>query len=72
MSDAPSPSETEALEKMWRLFNLQADTALKMVQTRYEPWKVVIPAMAAGGVLGGAFVALVRFTERAMALVVAS
>jgi hypothetical protein len=44
-----------------RLFNLQADTALKMVQTRYEPWKVVIPAMAAGGVLGGAFVALVRF-----------
>ena len=61
MSDAPSPSETEAIEKMWRLFNLQADTALKMVQTRHEPWKVVISAMAAGGVLGGAFVALLRF-----------
>jgi hypothetical protein len=61
MSDAPSPAETEAMEKMWRLFNLQADTALKMAQTRYEPWKVVISAMAAGGVLGGAFVALFRF-----------
>jgi hypothetical protein len=61
MSDAPSPAETEALEKMWKLFNLQADTALKMVQTRYEPWKVVISAMATGGVLGGAFVALLRF-----------
>ena len=61
MSDAPSPAEAEAIEKMWKLFNLQADTALKMVQTRYEPWKVVISAMAAGGVLGGAFVALLRF-----------
>jgi hypothetical protein len=60
MSDAPSPAETEAIEKMWQLFNLQADTALKMVQTRYKPWKVVISAMAAGGVLGGAFVALLR------------
>ena len=61
MSVAPSPSDTEALEKMCRLFNLQADMALKMVQTRYEPWKVVISAVAAGGVLGGAFVALARF-----------
>jgi hypothetical protein len=46
---------------MWRLFNLQADTALKMAQARYEPRKVVISAMAAGGVLGGGFVALLRF-----------
>jgi hypothetical protein len=61
MSDARSPSEAEALEKMWRLFSLQADAALKMVRNRYKPWKVVISAMAAGGVLGGAFVALVRF-----------
>jgi hypothetical protein len=46
---------------MWKLFNVQADTAIKMAQTRYEPWKVVISAMAAGGVLGGAIVALLRF-----------
>jgi hypothetical protein len=61
MCEAPSPAETEAVEKMWKLFNVQADTALKMAQTRYQPWKVVISAMAAGGVMGGAIVALLRF-----------
>jgi hypothetical protein len=53
-------AEHEAVEKAWKLLNLQADAMLKLAQTQAEPWKVAIGGMAAGGALVGATVALVR------------
>lgn len=50
MSDAP---ERDAIEKAWRVLNLQADTLLKLSQTRTEVWKVAI----AGGGTGAALLA---------------
>jgi len=40
------------------VLNLQADTLLKLSQTRTEVWKVVVGAMAAGGALVAATAAL--------------
>ncbi len=48
--------EMELMEKYLKIANLQADTVLKETQNRLEPWKLVVSAMAAGGVLGGAIV----------------
>ena len=57
----------ELMEKLYRLANLQADTALKQAQEklnqaqeRYEPWKVVISAMAAGGAIAAGLLALYK------------
>jgi len=58
-------SDSEALEKAWKLLNLQADTMLKWEQranadidsrfkqrqTQTEIWKVVVGAMGAGAAL---------------------
>ena len=49
-------AELDLAEKYLKIANLQADTALKETQNRFEPWKVVVSAMAAGGVVGGALV----------------
>jgi hypothetical protein len=52
-------------EKLLRLANLQADTALKQTdtilkqeQTRYLPWQVWTAGVAAGAALVGAAIAL--------------
>ena len=50
----------ELMEKLYRLANLQADTALKQAQEKYEPWKVVISAMAAGGAVAAGLLALYK------------
>ena len=49
-------AELDLAEKYLMIANLQAETALKETQNRFEPWKLVVSAMAAGGVLGGAIV----------------
>ena len=49
-------------EKILKIASLQADTTLKVAQTRFEPWKVVISGVGAAGVLlgaGGAMGALI-------------
>jgi len=64
MSDIPADQQ-EAIEKAWKLLNLQADTMLKWEQranadadsqfkqrqTQTEIWKVVVTAMGAGAAL---------------------
>jgi hypothetical protein len=60
MSDASIHPDLDTTEKLWKVINLQADTALKQAQTRYEPWKMIISAMAAGGALVGGTVALMK------------
>ena len=50
----------ELMEKLYRLANLQADTALKQARERYEPWTVVISAMAAGGAVAAGLLALCK------------
>lgn len=40
-------------QEAWKLLNLQADTLLKLSQTRTEVWKVVVSAMTAGAALIG-------------------
>lgn len=52
--------ETDFHEKMWKILNLQADTSLKLAQTRYEPWKVAISGMTAGGALVASTIAIVK------------
>ncbi len=49
-------AERDLAEKYLKIAILQADTALNETQNRFEPWKLVVSAMAAGGVLGGAIV----------------
>ena len=49
-------AELDWAEKYLKIANLQADAALKETQNRFDPWKLVVSAMAAGGVLGGAIV----------------
>jgi len=44
-----SEAQRDADERFWRLLILRVDTVLKAEQHRWEPWKVVIAAMAAGG-----------------------
>ena len=39
------PSLNDDLETAWKIINLQADTALKVKQTKHEAAKVVIAAM---------------------------
>jgi len=58
MSDAQQ--QQEAIEKAWRLLNLQADSMLKFQQTRTEVWKVVVAGMAAGGALVAGTAALFK------------
>ena len=48
MSDT---SQQDALEKAWKLLNLQADTLLKLSQARTEPWKLVVSGVGTGAAL---------------------
>ena len=52
--EALEQSRLELEEKILKIANLQADTALKQIQTRPEPWKVAVGGIAAGGALVGA------------------
>lgn len=56
MSASTTP-DLDLVEKLLKIANLQADTVLKETQNRWEPWKVVVSAASAGGVVGGALVA---------------
>ncbi len=58
MSDATA--QQEAIEKAWKVLNIQADTMLKLVQTRTEIWKVAVAGMAAGGALVAGTAALFK------------
>ena len=58
----------ELSEKLLKMANLQADTALKeaglaltRAQTRFLPWQIVSASMTAGAALMGAAVALARW-----------
>ena len=64
MSASTTP-ELASVEKLLKIANRKADTALKETQTRWEPWKLVVSAAAAGGVVGGALVAATVAITRA-------
>ena len=55
---ATAESNRQALldleQKILKIASLHADTSLKEAETRFEPWNVVISALAAGGALVGA------------------
>lgn len=57
MTNTPTP-DNDALEKAWRLLNLQADTMLKWSQNRTEVWKVAVGAFIAGGLVAAITAAL--------------
>jgi len=43
--------QQDALEKAWKLLNLQADTLLKLSQAKTEPWKLVVGGVGTGAAL---------------------
>ena len=55
--------QQEAIEKAWKVLNLQADTILKLAQARIEVWKVAVAAMAAGGALVAGTAALAKIFQ---------
>ena len=61
MSDAAfdfRSAQLDLAEKVLKLANLQADTALKETQDRLAPWQLVVSAFTAGAAAAGAAVAL--------------
>ena len=54
---ATSENNLQALldleKKVLKSANMRADTLLKEAQTRFEPWKIVMSALAAGRALVG-------------------
>ena len=50
MSGIPA-AEHEAVEKAWKLLNLQVDSMLKREQRRLELWKIMASAVGAGAAL---------------------
>jgi len=50
MSGIPA-DEHEAVEKAWKLLNLQVDSMLKREQRRLELWKIMASAVGAGAAL---------------------
>ncbi len=55
-----APDFTEQDERNAKVRNLEADTMLKLEQRRWEPWKVVTTAFAAGVGFTGALLALFK------------
>jgi hypothetical protein len=55
-----APDFTEQDERNAKVRNLEADTMLKLEQRRWEPWKVVTTAFAAGVAFTGALLALFK------------
>jgi hypothetical protein len=48
------------IEKAWKLLNIQANTMLKLAQTRTELWKLAVAGMAAGGALVAGTAAVIK------------
>ena len=57
-------SRLDLEEKILKIANLQADTALKQVQEKFEPWKFAASAVGAAGVFFGAAAAVGAFVAR--------
>jgi hypothetical protein len=55
--------QQDAIEKAWKVLNLQADTLLKLSQTRTEVWKVVIAGLGTGAALLAAGFALAKLLQ---------
>ncbi len=55
-----APDFTEQDERNAKVRNLEADTMLKSEQRRWETWKVVTTAFAAGVAFTGALLALFK------------
>jgi len=55
-----APDCNEQDERNAKVRNLEADTMLKIEQRRWEPWKVVTTAFAAGVAFTGALLALFK------------
>ena len=55
-----APDCNEQDERNAKVRNREADTMLKFEQRRWEPWKVVTTAFAAGVVFTGALLALFK------------
>ncbi len=60
MSDATSDRDAYLAlsEKVLKIANLQADTALKLAQTKIIPWQAYVGGMTAGAAVVGAAIAL--------------
>lgn len=60
MSGTPDIDTLSQLETAWKIINLQADTALKRKQDKYEGVKVLIAGLAGGAAIVGATIALTK------------
>ena len=56
--DSTNAAILDLAEKLLKIANLQADTALKEQQARYLPWQVWTAGAAAGAAVTGAAIAL--------------
>lgn len=59
MSDT-THEQQDAILKAWKLLNLQADTMLKLAQTKTEPWKMAVGGVGAGAALFAAAFAFAK------------
>lgn len=59
MSDARSDLLAQ-LETAWKIINLQADTAVKLEQGRYEGTKVLVAGLTSGAAIVAATVAAIK------------
>ncbi len=53
-------------EKILKIASLQADTTLKQIQSKFEPWEVIASAVGAAGVFFGAAAAVGAFVARSL------
>ena len=56
--DYNDPDAAERWERIMKVENLQADTLLKLSQTRFMPWQIWSSGLTAGAAVVGAAVAL--------------
>jgi hypothetical protein len=59
LPDFTIEDQASAWERIIKIENLNADTALKNAQVRLVPWQIATAAFTAGGAFVGAIVALV-------------
>ena len=56
--DQTNAALLEMTEKVLKIANLQADTALKQAHTRFVPWQIWTAGLTSGAAVVGAAVAL--------------
>lgn len=56
--DSANAQLLDLTEKVLKIANLQADTALKQAQTKFIPWQIWTAGLTAGAALATAAVAL--------------